>query len=148
MKNLIGMILLSAVFVFSGCSYSNWNISKDKPAAKHQPKQDVMDEPIVKAEPIIDQNIEQNITTPKDRANMFHINTVVSTWGAPNSVKVDENGDNNYIWKNCKKTGKYIDECRDDVCNTVPETACCDRVLITDKEGYVTNLKEAVANCM
>lgn len=92
------------------------------------------------------QSFEEHNAT-KEQSGMYKITTITSLWGAPNKVIQDENGANRYIWKNCKESGKYEQKCEDDNCESVPKLDCCDRILITDSEGYVTNLKEAIQEC-
>lgn len=143
MKKYLLSLTAIITFMFTGCTYSNWNVGNQYPAKKPTDTSVSTNSNIPS-----DSEPDMNAKTPKDRTNMFHINTVINTWGQPNDIRVNPDGKKVYIWQNCKSTGKYIDRCTQDSCETVPETTCCERALVTDEEGYVTNLKEAIASCM
>lgn len=137
------MIVLSVLL--TGCGYSSWNVMNDDDepmvvhkAQKKQPAQEVK----VNTPEVVQQDVNET-KKPQRPANAFHIDEVIKTWGEPNLRRP-----NVYIWKNCKATGKYIDKCEGDTCETVPETKCCERALKTDSEGYVLNLKQAISACM
>lgn len=128
MKKINLSILLVAFFI-SGCSVSNWNIGKTT-------TQNTQKEEISKPK------------TVNNNKNNFHIDTIINTWGNPTTTRQNSAGNKIYVWENCKPTGVMVDVCDDSGCSTVPETTCCERALITDKDGYVQNLKEAVNSCI
>lgn len=131
MKKQIFVIFAFALLI-SGCSVSNWNIGKDTGANTKQPQ----------TQPV------QEVKQPQTNQNNFHIDTVINTWGKPNATRVNSAGNKVYVWENCKPTGVMVDKCNENGCSTIPETSCCERALITDQDGYVQNLKEAVNSCI
>ena len=152
MKKVLFLVCIMAFF--GGCGYSNWNINNQPTTQNGQNTQtpDIVQEPVKPEDTMQDgQTIggtQIEIEQPQDRENMFHINTVVSTWGRPDNEFIDDDNIKHYIWKNCKDTGVYREQCVGEDCKQVPVRNCCDRDLITDDEGYVINLKEAVAKCI
>ena len=143
------LFLACVAALFGGCGYSNWNVygEPDSPTTS-QPTQEPTkpEDSMQDGQTIGGTQIE--IEQPQDRENMFHINTVVSTWGRPDNAFIDDDNIRHYVWRNCKNTGQYREQCVEDSCKNVPVQNCCDRDLITDDEGYVVNLKEAVAKCL
>lgn len=67
----------------------------------------------------------------------YHINSLISHWGSPYSVK-----GNKYTWKDCTYTGYVITNCQYGNCRSHKETTCCYQILTTDKDGVITNYSE------
>lgn len=160
MKKHIAILAIFALF-FAGCGYSNWNLGNAAPKPPQEQTQtgngqldnSIHHDQIQTTDSgtgVVD--ITGSGTTSPEGApsqgNMFHIDTIISTWGEPNTIQTNALGEKVYIWKNCRSTGQYIEKCNADSCETVPETVCCERKLVTNSEGYVTNLKQAIAECM
>lgn len=166
MKNLLAILAFG--LIFTGCNYSNWNLTapktqKQTPNSQNSQNQNgnfSVNEPAnVEQTEMIEENIDfgnqieiptdESQTTAKEqeKAGTYQIATIVSLWGTPNSVKTNEDGTKSYIWKSCKETGKNIENCEDGECVSKPQVQCCDRILNTDEQNYVTNLKEAIQNC-
>ena len=148
------LFLACVAVLIGGCGYSNWNVFGEPNSQSTTTQTTTMptQEPMRPEDTMQDgQTIggkEIQMQQPQDRENMFHINTVVSTWGKPDSARIDDDNIRHYIWRNCKDTGVYREQCIEDDCKQVPVRNCCDRDLITDDEGYVINLKEAVSKCL
>lgn len=121
--------------IISGCSVSNWNVGKTVGESKTTSNEQT---------PV--QTPPSQVTKPKQQN--LHVNKIIEAWGSPTKMRKGALDEDIYVWENCKATGLYVDKCDDNGCKTVPETKCCERALITDKDGYVTNLKEAVNNCI
>lgn len=149
MKKIVFSIMLA--FIIGGCGYSNWNVfnSPQTQNSRQNSQQTNTNQNgqisqtieqnqglIVLEEPMPQQqNDFENPNKPEAKKDgNFHINTIVSTWGKPTRVKIDDFDQKNYIWQNCKGSGD--------------SKQCCERVLITDNEGYVTNLREAISECL
>lgn len=176
MKELKFLLLGATIVLFSGCGVSNWNLGNEAPNMTSQkttqkisptppPQSDeitlILDDEIA----INDENSQnsesnqskeadrlykelQNPTKPAKRVvlppknGLYHITAIIEAWGEPNSK-----GPNEYVWKSCKATGEYKEECDASSCRTIPLTKCCDRVLKTDNGGYVKNLSTAIEEC-
>lgn len=133
---MIKFRLLISVFVaivISGCGVSNWNVGKTVGQQEQSTKTPTQTAPV---------EIE------KPKTPTLHIDKIIQAWGSPTKIEKDALNRDVYIWENCKATGLYVDKCDDSGCKTVPETKCCERVLNTDENGNVTNLKDAVNSCM
>lgn len=140
------ILIFAFALILSGCGYSNWNVFNDdtpkttqKPAKKPIPKPEPKPQPPVKP--------ETNTTKTRDK-NAFTIDQVIKSWGTYDLKRTASDGTGIYIWKVCKSSGKTKTECDGDTCDTIQENKCCERALRTDSEGYVTNLKQAIAKCM
>lgn len=137
------------IFLLTGCGYSNWNIlspnSPNDVVLKEPTKKPKKVEEVKKEEKKPEEPKQQEV---KDRKNSFTIDQVIKSWGPYDLKRTSNSGNPIYIWKNCKTTGKTKTQCNGDTCDTVQETTCCERALRVDSEGYVTNLKEAIASCM
>ncbi|CZE45793.1 hypothetical protein [Campylobacter geochelonis] len=127
----IYLFAVAVAVLFAGCSASNWNLGKTP----------IQGSQTDKTQPTMQQ-------TQQNSSQNFHINTVINTWGEPDLTRTNSAGNQVYVWQNCKATGKYIERCDQNTCETIPEQECCERALITDQNGYVQNLKEAVNSCM
>ena len=129
MKKINLSVFMIALFI-SGCGVSNWNIGKTT----------------------MQNTKKEEVSKPKEEVNNnknnYHIDTIINTWGNPTSTRQNSAGNKIYIWENCKPTGAMVDVCDDNGCSTIPEKNCCERALVTDKDGYVQNLKEAVNSCI
>lgn len=141
MRKLSLFITIFVAVIISGCSVSNWNVGKTQTGStqQEQPAEPTPVEPTTPTPPPVE--------APKPQSKI-HIDKIIEAWGSPSAERRDERGNKVYIYQNCKPTGMYIDKCDDSGCKTVPETKCCERALVTDKDGYVLNLKEAVNSCM
>ena len=137
MKKIVLLACIAAFF--GGCGYSNWNVYGEPNTQSTQttttseptrPEDSMQDGQTIGG----DQNMGTQVEfeQPQDRENMFHINTIVSAWGRPDSIRVGSDDEKHYIW----------DVCRDG--------KCCTRDIVTDDEGYIMKsaLKEAVAGCI
>ena len=139
-------ILACVVLFFGGCGYSNWNVfgepssqggtqttTPTMPSVQEptRPEDIIQDGQTIGGETMAN-TTEIEMDIPKDRENMFHINTVVSAWGRPDNIRIGNDDQKHYIWEVCR------------------DGRCCSRDIITDDEGYVMKyaLKEAVARCI
>ena len=134
-------------FVISGCGYSNWNVFNAPQTGNSGQSQTNKTNGDIQQNSSFDQGlvvIEEDMPKPSEVENpnkpeakkdgKFHINTIVSTWGRPDQVRIDDFDQKNYIWQNCTGSGE--------------NKKCCERTLVTDEEGYVTNLREAINHCL
>ncbi|NLY04380.1 MAG: hypothetical protein GXZ15_06065 [Campylobacter sp.] len=127
------LIIALLAITISGCSVSNWNVGK---TAKG-------DEEVATVE-----TKPSSVATKEHNENNLHIDKIIEAWGSPTRETENSAGDKIYIYENCKATGVYVDKCDENGCQTIPEMNCCERELITDQNGYVQNLKDAINSCL